>query len=218
MKPGVFIVTSQVTILSVEVHTNEVEYFDDKGTIWFYDIIIVTWSVQTRTDYSLTSSVCYRNASLLHSVLSTFLPLSSSSISSRDIAVEYPFIFVIEDKRSIKQINVETNQVVQTILFTPEISAGTMIQQCHADHSILTILTSTNQTYSLHVYQMNQDSGHYHSTISLPHADYSSCSIYITETYQDINIHLVMISKHIMVVTIPLSTQHCDSVLTISCC
>lgn len=131
--------------------------------------------------------------------------------------MEYPFIFIIEDKRLIKQINIETNQVVQTIPLTPEIASAT-IQRCYADRSIFTILTLSNHTYSLHIYQMNEDSGHYHSTVSLPIGDYSSCSILITETYHDIDIHLVMISKHILVVTIPLSTHHCDSVLSICYC
>lgn len=160
--------------------------------------------MQTRRDYSLSAIQVYRHSSILHSVLSTFLPLTTTQFHSNKVAIEYPFVYFVENS-VLKVFNLNTSKV--TVSHPLSLPSNSAVHCCYASHSFVVLVLKMDSGYVLNVYQALQTSFSFHSTIQLPGNEYDSCSIQIQETYQGFEVNLITTSKCVTVYTISLSTS-----------
>lgn len=197
-------ITSSLSIYSVEVKETEVEYFDEKGFYFFFDLKLVTWTMQKRTSFSMSAILLYRHSSIIHSVLSTILPLSTPSISACNLAVDYPYCYFIESS-FLRGFDLENGRLIlsQALNLPP----SSTVMTCKAGRSILAVLVKHDSRYSLSIYQLQQTSTYFAYSICLPDNTYNDCSIQIQETFQDIEINLVLISKTSTVYNIAFSSK-----------
>lgn len=176
--------------------------------VWFsiHINILETWIIEQRIDYSLHSTKLYQNSSFLHSVISTILPFSSLSFSYQDLAIDYPYIYWIEEKQQVKCFDLR--QALVAYSFSLQLPNDSTILTCTTSHSLFLLLLQVNNQSILQVYHLQEHATVLKTSFTLPPADYSSTSFFVTESYQDLSILLLLPSQPLTLLSLSLLSSH----------
>ena len=138
-------------------------------------------------------------------MISSFLPFTSLSFSYQDLAIDYPYIYWIEEKQQVKCFDLRQASV--TYSFSLQLPTESTLLTCITSHSLFLLLIQVNNQSILQVYHLQENTATLKTSYTLPPADYSSTSLFITESYQDLSILLLLRSQPLTLLSLSLSSS-----------